>query len=201
METNLIEPENSIKEINLYEISTTSEEEKEDNNDNQYLIFKTIDDTRKFNYDTNHCNKNNNTPNKTENTNIFQKENNINYDLNNYFINGIYDSNEYNNSNYKNLGINSNIRNNEIASMNNNIHNNEIASMNKNNISNNYQNYENENPVTTDKYIIESFQDKINKTNCKLNKLLKCLSEIEEKNNNIQKIIKEYLQIMRFDNI
>jgi len=48
-----------------------------------------------------------------------------------------------------------NIHNNEIASMNNNIHNNEIASINKNNISNNYQNYENENPVTTDKYIIE----------------------------------------------
>jgi len=196
METNLIEPENSIKEINLCEISTTSEEEKEDNNDNQYLEFKTIDDIRKFNYDTNYCNnssennkfKNNNTPNKTENTNIFQKENNINYDLNNYFINGIYNSNEYNNGNYKNLGINSN------------IHNNEIESMNKNNISNNYQNYENENPVTIDKYIIESFQDKINKTNCKLNKLLKCLSEIEEKNNNIQKIIKEYLQIMRFDN-
>jgi len=54
--------------------------------------------------------------------------------------------------------------------MNNNIHNNEIESMNKNNISNNYQNYENENPVTIDKYVIESFQDKINKTNCKLNK-------------------------------
>ena len=84
--------------------------------------------------------------------------------------------------------------------MNNNIHNNEIESMNKNNISNNYQNNENKNPVMIDKCIIESFQDKINKTNCKLNKLLKCLSEIEEKNNNIQKIIKEYLQIMRFDN-
>jgi len=84
--------------------------------------------------------------------------------------------------------------------MNNNIHKNEIASMNKNNISNNYQNNENENPVTIDKYIIESFQDKINKTNCKLNKLLKCLNEIDKKNNNIQKIIKEYLQIMSFDN-
>jgi len=161
METNLIEPENSIKEINLCEISTTSEEEKEDNNDNQYFEFKTIDDTRKFNYDTNYCNNsdenhkfnNNNTPNKTENTNIFQKENNINCDLNNYFINGIYDSNEYNDSNYKNLGMNINIRNNEITSMNNNIHNNKIETMNKNNISNNYQNNENKNPVTIDKYI------------------------------------------------
>ena len=57
-EINLIETENSIKEINLCEISTTSEEEKEDNNDNQYLEFKTIDDTRKFNYDTNYCNCN-----------------------------------------------------------------------------------------------------------------------------------------------
>jgi len=103
METNLTEPGNSIKEINLCEISTTSEEEEEDNNnDNQCLEFKTIDDTRKFNYDTNYCNNssennkfnNNNTPNKTENTNIFQQDNNINYDLNNYFINGIYDSNE-----------------------------------------------------------------------------------------------------------
>ena len=60
MEKNLIEPENSIKEINLCEISTTleEEEEEEDNNDNQYLEFKTIDDTRKFNYDTNYCNCN-----------------------------------------------------------------------------------------------------------------------------------------------
>ena len=33
-----------------------------------------------------------------------------------------------------------------------------------------------------------------------MNKLLKCLNEIDEKNNNIQKIIKEYLQIMNFDN-
>ncbi|KAG4102223.1 hypothetical protein H8356DRAFT_1341884 [Neocallimastix lanati (nom. inval.)] len=173
METNLTESGNSIKEINLCEISTTLEEEEKNNNDNQYLEFKTTDDTRKFNYDINYCNKsdennkfkNNNTPDKTENTNIFQKENNINYDLNNYFINGIYDSNEYNNSNYKNLGMNSNICNYEIAIINNNKYNNEISSMNKNNISNNYQNNENENP-----------------------------------NNSIQKIIKEYLQIMSFNN-
>jgi len=99
--------DSSIVKINLCEISTTSEEEENNNNDNQYLEFKTIDDTRKFNYDTNYCNnsgennrfKNNNTPNKTENINIFQKENNINYDLNNYFIIDIYNSNEYNNCN------------------------------------------------------------------------------------------------------
>jgi len=96
--------------------------------------------------------------------------------------------------------MNSNIRNNEIASINNNIYNNEIASLNNNNISNSYQNNENENPFMIDKYIIESFQDKINKTNCKLNKLLKCLNEIYKKNNNIQKIIKEYLQVMNFEN-
>ena len=33
-----------------------------------------------------------------------------------------------------------------------------------------------------------------------MNKLLKCLNEIDKKNNNIQKIIKEYLQIVNFDN-
>jgi len=71
--------------------------------------------------------------------------------------------------------------------------------MNNNNISNSYHNNENENPVIIDKYIIESFKDKINKTNCKLNKLLKCLNEID-KNNNIQKIIKEYLKVMNLDN-
>ncbi|KAG4107788.1 hypothetical protein H8356DRAFT_1334063 [Neocallimastix lanati (nom. inval.)] len=200
----------SVDEINDIELCYDSDSDSnKDNNDKQYIEFETIDDTRKLNYDTNYCNnsdennkfKNNNTPNKTENTNIFQKENNINYDFNNDFINDIYDSNEYNNSNYKNLGMNNNIRNNEIASINNNIYNNEIASLNNNNISNSYQNNENENPFMIDKYIIESFQDKINKTNCKLNKLLKCLNEIYKKNNNIQKIIKEYLQYNNIFNV
>jgi len=78
---NLIEPENSIKEISLYEINTTSE----DNNDKQYLEFETIDDTRQINYDTNYCNnssgnnklKNNNPLNKTENKKYFFKKKTI----------------------------------------------------------------------------------------------------------------------------
>jgi len=49
-----------------------------------------------------------------------------------------------------------------------------------------------------DTYSIDSFLDKINKTNCKLNKLLKSLNEIDKKNNNIQKIIKDYLHVMNF---
>jgi len=50
-EINLIEPENSIKEINLHEINTISE----DNNDKQYLEFETIGDIRQIG-DTNYCN-------------------------------------------------------------------------------------------------------------------------------------------------
>jgi len=46
-----------------------------------------------------------NIPNKTENTNIFHKENNIIYDLNKYFFIEIYECNRYNNSNYKNLDM------------------------------------------------------------------------------------------------
>ncbi|KAG4106280.1 hypothetical protein H8356DRAFT_1400013 [Neocallimastix lanati (nom. inval.)] len=187
-ETNLIEPESSIIEINLCEINTTSE----DNNDKQYLEFETINDKRQINYDTNYYNnsnrnskfKTNNTPNKTENTNIFQKENNTNYNLNNYLINDIYDGNKYNISNYKDIDMNNNK---------------EITSMNNNNVSNSYQNNENKQPVMIDKCIVESFLDKINKTKCKLNKLLKCLNEINKKNNTIHKIIKDYLQVMNFD--
>jgi len=44
--------------------------------------------------------------------------------------------------------------------MNNNK---EITSMNNNNVSNSYQNNENEKPVIIDKYSIDSFLDKINK--------------------------------------
>ena len=69
--------------------------------------------------------KSNNSSNKTENTNIFskKKKNKINYDLNNYFINSIYDSNR--------LTI-------RILSMNNNILNNKITSIKNANVSNYY---------------------------------------------------------------
>jgi len=49
--------------------------------------------------------------------------------------------------------MNSKIRNNEIMSMNNN----------KNNIWKSYQNDEDEKSVIIDKYVVESFLDKINK--------------------------------------
>ena len=79
----------SVDEINDIELcydsetdSITLEEEEENNNDNQYLEFKTIDDTRKFNYDTNYCNycgennkfKNNNTPIKQKTQIFFKKK-------------------------------------------------------------------------------------------------------------------------------
>ena len=132
-----------------------------DNNNYNYqrLEYKTKNNIKQINYNGNYCDnksekkkkiKTNDTPKnrKTENTNNFHKENNIDYDLNKYFIKNINDSDKYNNINYKDLDMNDNILNNEITSTNNS---------NISNMNNSYLLVENEKSIIIEKHLVELF--------------------------------------------
>jgi len=132
-----------------------------DNNNYNYqrLEYKTKNNIKQINYNGNYCDnksekkkkfKTNNTPKnrKKKNTNNFHKENNIDYDLNKYFIKNINDSDKYNNINYKDLDMNDNILNNEITSINNS---------NISNMNNSYLLVENEKSIIIEKHLVELF--------------------------------------------
>ncbi|KAG4105552.1 hypothetical protein H8356DRAFT_1347350 [Neocallimastix lanati (nom. inval.)] len=125
--------------INSIELYYDSDSDSDYNNNYNYqrLEYKTKNNIKQINYNGNYCDN-------KKNTNNFHKENNIDYDLNKYFIKNINDSDKYNNINYKDLDMNDNILNNEITSTNNS---------NISNMNNSYLLVENEKSIIIEKHL------------------------------------------------